>query len=71
MEQDDPELTEEQISLINQLNNSELKIIDDDLLSNISNQWRKLARVIASTMMVMDKRVKVYQTCFMLRELNC
>ncbi len=56
-EENDPKLTEEQIMLTNQLNDSELKDIDNALLSNISSQWRKLARVVGSAIMGMENRV--------------
>lgn len=57
-EYNDPELTKEQIELVAQLSESNLKAIDDALLSNISPQWRKVARVVGTTMLGIDNRVK-------------
>jgi len=58
MSENDLSLTEEQMKLVNALSESELKEIDNALLLNICNQWRKVARVIATTMNSMENRVK-------------
>lgn len=53
----DPPLTEEQAALINKLSEIELKRIDNALLSNACQYWRKVARVVGTTMMEMQDRI--------------
>lgn len=56
--ENDPDLTEEQLLLVNKLSEIELNEIDNALLSNISGQWRKLARVVGTTMQSIENRIK-------------
>lgn len=53
----DPPLTKEQIVLVNKLNEIDIKRIDKALLSNTCKNWRKVARVVGSTMMVLPERI--------------
>jgi hypothetical protein len=53
----DPSLTDEQSELVSKLSEAELSIIDDALLSNISSQWRKVARVVGTTMSEQENRI--------------
>ena len=53
----DPELTEEQRALVNKLKECEIEEIDKSLLANASNYWRKVARVVGTTMMELPERV--------------
>jgi len=46
-----PALTKEQKAREAQLTEEELRIIDQGLLSNACTRWRKVARVVGSTMM--------------------
>ena len=55
-EEDDPALTSEQQVLAQKVLESELARIDEALLFNVSNQWRKLARVVGTTMMELENR---------------
>ena len=48
---DEPDLNQEQLELVSNLSSSELESIDAALLSNCNNQWRKVARVVGTTMM--------------------
>ena len=48
---DDPDLNQEQSDLVSKLSSNELERIDAALLSNCNNQWRKVARVVGTTMM--------------------
>ena len=50
-----PPLSKEQEAKVALLTDEELKIIDQGLLSNASTQWRKVARVVGSTMMYGSK----------------
>jgi len=45
-----PPFSSEQQAKIDNLSDIDKKTIDDTLLSNTSYQWRKVARVVASTM---------------------
>ena len=46
----DPPLTPEQEKLLANLTDEDLEIIDAALMNNITEQWRKMARVIGITM---------------------
>ncbi len=46
----DPPLTAEQVVLVGKLSEAKINSIDSALLSNISPQWRKVARVVSATM---------------------
>ncbi len=54
----DPPLTQEQLKLVSNLSEAELSYIDSTLLSNVSSQWRKVARVIGTTMSEQDNKIK-------------
>ncbi len=54
----DPPLTKEQIALVNKLNEIDIKRIDKALLSNACQFWRKVARVVGTTMMEFPERIK-------------
>ncbi len=43
--------------LVSKLSEAELSIIDGALLSNISSQWRKVARVVGTTMSEQENRI--------------
>ena len=53
----DPPLTEEQIVLVNDLAEDEVARIDKALLSNSSNQWRKVSRIVGTTMNAVTDRI--------------
>ena len=57
-QENDPSLTQEQTELVMQLSETDLKEIDEALLSNISPQWRKVARVVGTTMNSINNKVK-------------
>ncbi|VAW58610.1 hypothetical protein MNBD_GAMMA11-1517 [hydrothermal vent metagenome] len=52
----DPPLTQKQLELVSKLSEANLNYIDSALLANISPQWKKVARVIATTMNESDDR---------------
>lgn len=54
----DPELTPEQLKLVEELSETEVKAIDNALLANASEKWRKVARVVGATMMELPCRVE-------------
>ena len=49
-----PPLTDEQLDLVRRLSNEQVRKIDDALVSNASHQWRKVARIVMSTMMELN-----------------
>ena len=53
----DPPLTEEQIDFVNKLSEADIKKIDESLLSNASQNWRKVARIVGTTMMELPDRI--------------
>jgi len=53
----DPPLTAPQQAAVDQLTESALIAIDEALLSNASDRWRKVAMVVGSTMMHLPDRV--------------
>lgn len=53
----DPELTAEQRALVNTLKDEDVEAIDNALLASSSNYWRKVARVVGTTMMELPERV--------------
>ena len=55
---DDLDLNKEQQELVSRLSSSQLECIDAALLSNCSNQWRKVARVVGSTMTESTNKVE-------------
>ena len=54
----DGELTPDQVKLIEQLTEDEVQAIDSALLSNTCERWRKVARVVGTTMMDLPCRVE-------------
>ncbi len=54
----DRELTPEQVKLVEELTDAEVQAIDDTLLANTCDKWRKVARVVGTTMMELPCRVK-------------
>ena len=53
----DPPLTAEQRAKVAALSRAQIQAIDDALLSNVSSQWRKVARVVGTTMMTLKDRI--------------
>jgi hypothetical protein len=53
----DPPLNEEQLALVNNLSETDLKKIDEALLSKVCQNWRKVAFVVGKTMMDLPDRV--------------
>jgi hypothetical protein len=47
----DPALTPEEEARVAQLNDDQVRSIDEALLSNACSNWRKIARVVGTTMM--------------------
>lgn len=47
----DGPLTHEQIAIVEKLTSADLQKIDEGLLSNCCDKWRKVARVVGTTMM--------------------
>jgi len=54
----DGDLTPDQMKLIGQLTDDEIKTIDNALLANTCDKWRKVARVVGTTMMELPCRVE-------------
>jgi hypothetical protein len=46
----DPQLNAEQLNRVKALSDSEIKSIDEALLGNSNEEWRKVARVVGSAM---------------------
>ena len=55
---EDPPLTPEQEQLVAILSKSDLEEIDAALMKSITNQWRKVARVIGTTLIEFNGRFK-------------
>jgi hypothetical protein len=53
----DPPLTDEQENLVSNLSEADIQNIDKALLSNISAQWRKVARIVGTTMTEHKNRI--------------
>ena len=53
----DPELNEEQRSLVEKLTESQLAEIDYALLQNVSGRWQKMAKIVGVTMSGLENRV--------------
>ncbi len=53
----DPPLTKEQIEFVNKLNEIDIKRIDKALLSNTCKYWRKVARVVGTTMLELSENI--------------
>ena len=54
----DPPLTPEQEAKVAQLTESAIEAIDNTLMSNAKNQWRKVAMVVGVTMNHLQDRVR-------------
>ena len=54
----DGDLTPDQMKLVEQLTDDEIKTIDKALFSNTSDKWRKVARVVGTTMLDLPCRVE-------------
>ncbi len=54
----DGELTADQVSLVEQLGPDEVLRIDNALLANTWEKWRKVAMVVGMTMMNLPRRVE-------------
>ena len=52
----DPPLTREEQALVGQLTEQEIKAIDDALLSNACERWRKVSAVVGFTMFSLPNR---------------
>jgi len=52
------DLTPDQIKLVKWLTDAEVQAIDNALLSNTSDKWLKVARVVGTTMMELSIRVE-------------
>ena len=66
----DPPLTIEQIELVNNLNEIDIKRIDKTLLANTCQYWRKVARVVGTTMLELSEHIPGIPDVFMLNELS-
>ena len=55
--QADGDLTPEQAKLVGQLTDAEIQAIDNALLANTCDRWRKVARVVGTTMAELPDRV--------------
>jgi len=67
----DPSLTVEQSELVNKLSELELSDIDDALLSNISTQWKKVARIVGAAMSEQEDRIKGIPDVFYAQRVMC
>jgi hypothetical protein len=54
----DPPLTPEQKVKVAQLSEAEIRSIDEALLSNACHRWRKIARVVGTTMSSLTNRIQ-------------
>jgi hypothetical protein len=54
----DADLTPEERELVGRLTAEEIEIIDQGLLANVSNQWRKVAMVVGLTIMELKANMK-------------
>jgi hypothetical protein len=53
----DPPLTTQQQERVDRLSQSDVALIDQTLLTNTTHQWRKVARVVGSTMMDLEDKI--------------
>ncbi len=53
----DPPLSNEEIVIVNRLNEEDIKKIDQALLSNSSQNWSKVARIVGSVMLNHAERI--------------
>ena len=54
---EDPQLTPDQKILVGNLSETDLKVIDDAILENISSRWKKVSFVIGTTMTNLENRI--------------
>ena len=54
---EDSPLTPEQRILVDNLSESDLKVIDEAILENINSRWKKVALVIGTTMTNLENRI--------------
>ena len=54
----DSDLTPEQFELVGQLTVTEIQAIDTALFANTSDKWRKVARVVGTTIQGLPNRVE-------------
>lgn len=54
----DGELTFSQVKLVEKLTKEDIQVIDNALLNNTCNKWRKVARVVGTTMMEISNQFK-------------
>lgn len=54
----DPELTHEQQELVSKLSDKKIELIDQTLLNNSCKFWRKVARIVGTTMFELSNRVE-------------
>ncbi len=54
-EQEEYELTNEELSLLGSLTQDELQLIDNWIIQNVSNHWKKVAMVVGSAILESDK----------------
>lgn len=52
----DPELSPAQMELVSKLSAADLVLIDEALMSQVSREWRKVARVVGTAMLSMPTR---------------
>ena len=69
--QPDPEMTAGQFALINGLSEDEIQAIDSALLSNTRNTWRKVARVVGTTMLGLLNRVEGIPDIYYAQRVQC
>jgi hypothetical protein len=53
---EDPPLNRKQAESVAKLTDADIEIIDDAIVSNITGQWRKVARVVMATMFDLDDK---------------
>lgn len=54
----DGDLTADQVKLVEKFTDEEVQAIDNALLANCCDRWRKVARVVGTTMMELPNRVE-------------
>lgn len=54
----DPGMTKVEKAFVDKLSQEDVEIIDKTLLSNATNEWRKVAMIVAITMMNLPNRVQ-------------
>jgi len=54
----DGELTSNQMEMVERLTDAEIQAIDNALLATACDKWRKVARVVSTTMMKLPNRIE-------------